>query len=99
MDPSRLDQTLSKWSVPSGVVCNDYEFIEPIVSQRCVLLQLLLDRSPAESDHVQGGSDRVHAGLLKQLCQLARLSREAGRHQVGGAASVEVVRVSLHGAI
>ena len=93
MDPSRLDQTLSKWSVPSGVTCNDYEFIEPIVSQRCVLLQLLLDRSPADGDHVGGGSDRIHAGLLTQLCQLARLSRDAGRHQVGGASGVDVVTV------
>ena len=95
MDPSRLDQTLSKWSVPSGVTCNDYEFIEPIVSQRCVLLQLLLDRSPADSDMSTGGSDRVHAGLLTQLCQLARLSRDAGRHQVGGTSWVDVVTVSF----
>ena len=76
LDRDRLDRTLSKWSVQSSVVHNDYEFIEPIVSQRCVLLRLLLDQCPAASDHLQDG-------LLTQLCELARLARRAGRYQVG----------------
>ncbi|KAI0210308.1 Serine-protein kinase ATM [Lamellibrachia satsuma] len=75
LDPSRFDHTLHKWSVQSNIVHNDYKFIEPIISQRCVLLQLLLDQSPADTD-------RVMDGLLTQLCQLARLARDAGRYQV-----------------
>lgn len=65
---------LQNWQHQDEVVSNDFEFLEPVLSQRCVLLQLLLEH--------RRGNAGIQEGLVKQLTRLTKMARQAGQHQV-----------------
>lgn len=69
------DNILENWSQQDRVVINDFEFLEPVLSQRCVVLQLLSENRPRKLD--------LQQGLVKQLTRLTKAASQAGRHQVG----------------
>ena len=64
---------MKKWCAQDAILQNDFDFIEPVLSTRCALLDVL------ERRHSAGGVSRQ---LMTQLERFAVCAREGGRHQV-----------------
>ena len=75
LNSSTLDQMETKWALQSALMCDEYSYVESVLTLRCVLLELA-----ASSIGETGTSARRIR--LSQLENLARVSREAGQHQV-----------------
>ena len=68
----KFEELMKKWSAQDAILQNDFDFIEPVLSTRCALLDVL-------ERHSAGGVSRQ---LMTQLERFAVCAREGGRHQV-----------------
>ncbi|XP_006815117.1 serine-protein kinase ATM-like [Saccoglossus kowalevskii] len=77
---NKLEMLQLKWNSQSAIVAqNDYEFIEPILALRNVLLHVLMDKNKQGSSTHIGG--KVLDGLVKHLEYTAAIARKANRPQ------------------
>ena len=87
-----LQQLLLPWKQRLPMMDADYSHVEPVLSLRCVLLQLLLSHSTENvAGNGSGGAflggavEELYSTIGATLLWQAELARKAGQYQVGGA--------------
>ena len=75
LNSSNLDKMAAKWNSQNSLMCDEYAYVEPALTLRCVLLDLVA----SSIGEVGTSAKKIR---LSQLENLAKVSREAGQHQV-----------------
>ena len=86
-----LQQLLLPWKQRLPMMDADYSHVEPVLSLRCVLLQLLLSHSTENvagngsgGGFLGGAVEELYSTIGATLLWQAELARKAGQYQVGG---------------
>ena len=87
-----LQQLLLPWKQRLSMMDADYSHVEPVLSLRCVLLQLLLSHSTENvvgngsgGAFLGGAVEELYSTIGATLLWQAELARKAWQYQVGGA--------------